>query len=430
MDGVAAGLLPADPEALSPMVMTKRALLLSLALVVVACPLAYAESPSAKAAKHPEAVLILGAIADRPHATMTIRGVGFGDRAAQVWCEEYPLTIISWRDEEIVVHVPAAMPDGSYLLTVIRGEGQKDRDVFAAALQGVTAPSAGAKGDVGPQGPVGPQGETGPVGPRGEIGPAGPKGDTGSIGPKGDAGAAGPAGPKGEMGAAGAKGDAGAAGVRGETGATGPVGPQGDPGLRGPQGETGPQGLAGPQGPEGPQGPQGLMGPQGLAGADGVPGAAGPTGPAGPQGLLGPQGAAGATGLPGPQGTPGVAGPAGPQGVAGPVGASGPMGPMGPFGPMGPAGPQGDPGVSGYEIVVSPLTTVSINGNQTTALTASCPAGKIAIGGGFDYSGNVAPVTPVASFPSAPDTWRVHIRLSQVTAATVQGRVFAVCAAH
>jgi hypothetical protein len=97
------------------------------------------------------------------------------------------------------------------------------------------------------------------------------------------------------------------------------------------------------------------------------------------------------------------------------------------MGPAGQAGAEGAAGVSGYEVVSSPLTSVTINGNQTTTLTAVCPAGKTAIGGGFDYSGNIAPLTPVASFPAAVDTWRVMIRLSQVTATTFQGRAFVVC---
>jgi hypothetical protein len=100
---------------------------------------------------------------------------------------------------------------------------------------------------------------------------------------------------------------------------------------------------------------------------------------------------------------------------------------MGPMGPAGQAGVEGAAGVSGYEVVSSLLTSVTINGNQTTTLTAVCPAGKTAIGGGFDYSGNIAPLTPVASFPSAVDTWRVMIRLSQVSATTFQGRAFVVC---
>lgn len=287
--------------------------------------------------------MILGTLSDRAHGTLTIRGVGFGDRAAQVWCQNYLMTIISWTDQEIIVHVPDATPDGSYLLTVIRGQGSKDRDVFDMAVQGQAGGTAGAKGDKGD------------AGPQGEPGPAGAMGDTGPMGPRGDAGAA---GPNGDTGLTGLKGDAGPAGARGEIGASGAPGPKGD------------QGVAG------------LVGPKGDTGA------------------AGPEGASGATGQ------------------TGGTGAVGPMGPM---------GPQGTPGVGGYELLATPLTTVSINGNQTTTLTAACPAGKIAIGGGFDYSGNVAPLSTVASFPSAADVWTVRVRLSQVSAATFQGRVYVIC---
>ena len=104
------------------------------------------------------------------------------------------------------------------------------------------------------------------------------------------------------------------------------------------------------------------------------------------------------------------------------------LGPVGPQGAAGPQGPQGIPGVSGYEVLATALTTVSLNGNQTTTLNAACPAGKIAITGGFDFSGNVASVTQVASFPPAADSWRVMVKLSQVGAATFQGRAYVVCA--
>lgn len=341
------------------MVIVKRALLLSLSLGLALSTLVSAAESKAESDEKADAqsdasrnsgpVVILGTLSDRAHGTLTIRGVGFGDRAAQVWCQNYLMTVISWTDQEIVVHLPDATPDGSYLLTVIRGQGSKDRDVFDMALQG----QAG--------------------------GTAGPKGDKGDVGPQGETGAA---GPKGETGATGAQGEAGA------------MGPQGSPGADGAPGAVG------------PAGPQGAMGAQGLIG------------PAGPQGATGPEGPAG------PQGAPGAAGPTGATGAAG---SMGPVGPMGPMGPMGPAGPQGTPGVSGYEQFATPLTTVSINGNQTTTLTATCPTGKIAIGGGFDYSGNVAPLSTLASFPSAADIWTVKVRLSQVSAASFQGRVYVIC---
>jgi len=74
--------------------------------------------------------------------------------------------------------------------------------------------------------------------------------------------------------------------------------------------------------------------------------------------------------------------------VGGPAGPAGPMGPEGPPGPMGPAGPAGDAGtggtggtgggVAGYEVVTS-LVTWQPASNSTTV---SCPAGKVALGGG------------------------------------------------
>ncbi len=389
------------------MAIFKRTLLITLTLVLVSFPITYAQSSSANGEKHSAPVLILGTRADRATDTLTIRGMGFGDRTAQVWCQEHPLRVLRWTDGEIVVHLPEALTDGSYLLTVIRGQGQKDRDAFAMTVGGLASAEPGSRGEKGEKGEPGAPGDSGPAGPQGEMGPAGAKGEIGATGPKGDAGVI---GPKGDAGAAGAKGD------------TGPAGPQGEIGAMGPAGAAGADGAVGPMGPAGPQGDPGA---QGAAGPAGVDGAVGPMGPSGPQGFSGPQGEIGATGPAGPQGVAGSVGPAGPQGTAG---TAGPAGPQGAPGPAGPTGAQGAAGLSGYEVVGTPLTTVTINGNQTTALTIACPAGKIAVAGGFDYSGNVAAVTTVASFPLLPDTWRVLVRLSQVAAASFQGRAFAVCA--
>jgi hypothetical protein len=96
---------------------------------------------------------------------------------------------------------------------------------------------------------------------------------------------------------------------------------------------------------------------------------------------------------------------------------------------MGPLGPQGIPGVSGYQIVFTALTVVTINGNSTTTLTATCPAGKNVIGGGYESSVGAWVLHPVSMFPPAIDSWRVTLRLSQVPAATFSFRVYAICAA-
>jgi hypothetical protein len=328
-----------------------------------------------------EQVVVLNTVVDRVNQTLTVRGLSFGSPAPQVWCETYLMTVISATDTELVVFLPAAVPDGTHLLSVVRGPSEKDRGFFN---MNVGTPG---RGPVGPAGPAGPKGDTGAVGPKGDAGAAGSKGDTGVIGPKGDTGAV---GPKGDTGAAGAKGDTGATGPKGDAGVAGPVGPQGDVGPAGP---------------------------------------AGPTGPVGPQGEVG---STGATGAVGPKGDTGATGPKGDTGATGGTGATGASGPQGPMGLMGPLGPQGLPGISGYFIASTPSTTVTVAGNSTTSMSVSCPAGKNVIGGGYESTqaaGNYA-VHPVSMFPSAADTWRVTLRVSGINnAVTITFRVYAICAA-
>ena len=84
--------------------------------------------------------------------------------------------------------------------------------------------------------------------------------------------------------------------------------------------------------------------------------------------------------------------------------------------------------MSGYQ-VVSTLVSFNINGNATATANASCPAGKQVIGGGFDASGTALQLQLLASFPAAADTWRVMVRLNQVTAVPFSVRTYAICAA-
>jgi hypothetical protein len=146
-------------------------------------------------------------------------------------------------------------------------------------------------------------------------------------------------------------------------------------------------GVQGPQGIQGPKGDKGDDGTDGTDGTDGAPGAAClPTNPA----CVGPKG---------DKGDPGTNGTNGTNGAPGATGATGPQGPQGPAG-----------GVSGYQIVTS---TFSVNFLQTNDGTASCPAGKVVVGGGvqtgqFDfrqYDDNVQD-----SFPSDGGTsWTARV---------------------
>lgn len=104
-----------------------------------------------------------------------------------------------------------------------------------------------------------------------------------------------------------------------------------------------------------------------------------PAGPPGPQGPIGPQGPAGPQG---PQGILGVPGPKGADGLPGPVGPVGPIGGMGPAGPVGPAGPKGDSGGTSLSLAGFEVVRVNESGTGVLRAIATCPPGKMLIGGG------------------------------------------------
>lgn len=147
----------------------------------------------------------------------------------------------------------------------------------------------------------------------------------------------------------------------------------------------GPVGATGATGPQGAKGDTGAKGEQGLPGKDGKDGA------------KGVDGAVGATGLAGPTGLTGPAGPAGVKGDTGAAGASGPVGPAGAIGPQGPQGPKGllnlesdgpYPGATQLQDGANSTEpwTEAGNGVVRSGMNASwvmCPAGKVALGGGF-----------------------------------------------
>jgi hypothetical protein len=190
--------------------------------------------------------------------------------------------------------------------------------------------------------------------------------------------------------------------------------------------------LRGQRGPRGAAGMQGVAGPAGPAGSPGATGAAGPQGPAGAQGVQGPKGDIGEglhvtgsvveqadlldldasvgdayivtaddhlyiwdgedwvdAGL--------VRGPAGPEGDVGPAGPQGTQGPMGETGAPGADGEDG--GLAGYEIVVG--SAVVLSAGQVLSATASCPTGKLAVGGGASVADPSIAGVMVESRPTA-----------------------------
>ena len=89
----------------------------------------------------------------------------------------------------------------------------------------------------------------------------------------------------------------------------------------------------------------------------------------------------------------------------------GPMGPAGPIGPQGPPGPAGPPGPSGVVGVHVVTATDSESGNnEPISATAECPAGEVAVGGGYNVSttGNAPNVVVSQSVPlgtNPPTGW-------------------------
>ena len=105
----------------------------------------------------------------------------------------------------------------------------------------------------------------------------------------------------------------------------------------------------------------------------------------------------------------------------------GPVGPAGPAGPAGAAGPQGPAGVLGLQNV---FTTGAAGSTATRQLTAGCPAGKKAIGGGA----TVLPVnTPglaiTAGYLADENTWVARAREITATAVNWSLNAVVICAA-
>lgn len=103
-----------------------------------------------------------------------------------------------------------------------------------------------------------------------------------------------------------------------------------------------------------------------------------------------------------------------------------PRGPVGPAGPAGPAGPQGPPGLSGLQAVYA---TGAASSSATRTLTATCPSGKQAVGGGATIlPANVADVALTSSYLANPTTWTASGAETDATAAGWSLNAVVICA--
>lgn len=120
-----------------------------------------------------------------------------------------------------------------------------------------------------------------------------------------------------------------------------------------------------------------------------------------------------------------------------PAGPQGPAGPAGPSGPQGPAGQPGAAGVSGYEVVSESRTVHAPFGAVSLNTSATCPQGKVVVGGGglvqlynnqgFLRLGSISSLQ-VAAGNQKPRTWYVSVEEpgAGVTRAVVTARAFCV----
>jgi Collagen triple helix repeat (20 copies) len=129
-----------------------------------------------------------------------------------------------------------------------------------------------------------------------------------------------------------------------------------------------------------------------FAGRKALVGPAGPAGPVGAPGTLGPAGPAGAPGADGQRG------PAGPQGRRGLLGAPGPTGPAGDPGPTGTPGHNATSGAAGIGYTIVEDDTATFPEHTSLAdYTIHCPAGLIAVQGGFESGGLTVTVNNAVS---------------------------------
>lgn len=106
---------------------------------------------------------------------------------------------------------------------------------------------------------------------------------------------------------------------------------------------------------------------------------------------------------------------------------AGPTGPAGPQGPQGSPGPQGAPGISGYEIVTGPDVNVPDRGSAQ--FTASCPAGKQVVGGGYEVTSSTDVELNRSGPSNAGRSWFVRVTNNSGAAKTVNAQAICVTVA-
>ncbi len=187
-------------------------------------------------------------------------------------------------------------------------------------------------------------------------------------------------------------------------------------------------GPAGPIGPVGPQGPQGAKGDPGEVGPKGDPGSAGLPGLAAELTVTALD--AGIDGAPCPAGGARlVSGDAGVIVCNGLDGAPGPVGATGADGPPGATGATGSTGLAGWQRISVVTTNDSLGPGGEVVRTATCPAGKRVLGGGFVVFGATGRWVSTSNGPFSDSQWVVAMaNLTGGTITAARTEAWAVCA--
>jgi hypothetical protein len=86
-------------------------------------------------------------------------------------------------------------------------------------------------------------------------------------------------------------------------------------------------------------------------------------------------------------------------------------------------GPQGVPGVSGFELVTA---TSGSNNTSPKTVTATCPAGKVVLGGGY-MTTTVTQASALQNGPVTNATWTVRVAENQTGTPTWTLNVTVAC---
>jgi hypothetical protein len=113
-------------------------------------------------------------------------------------------------------------------------------------------------------------------------------------------------------------------------------------------------------------------------------------------------------------------GATGPAGPTGPIGATGPTGLTGPRGATGPTGATGAPGLTGYQVVTASVSTPA---GAFGGIQATCPSGKVPLGGGVNTANSTLHITT-----TRPEGNGWGGRAYNAGAAPVVVETYAVCA--